>query len=539
MIPDNFYQKAVEMSNKIELYDTTLRDGAQGPGVKFSSDDQLRVVRELDAFGVAFIEGGQPGSNPKAVELFQKTRDMDLKNAKLCAFGSTRNPRSTVEDDLNIKALLSAETEIVTIFAKTSRIHATEVLGVTLDENLLLVEESVRYLKEQGRRVFLDLEHCFDGYFEDNAYALAVMETGWRAGAEVLVMCDTNGGRLPHEIAECTRALFAKVPDAKVGIHTHNDTGCAIANTLAAVQEGAVHIQGTINGYGERTGNVDLCTTVANLQLKMGYEIVTPEQLRNLSHLSHIVAELANMSPREHQPYVGRDAFTHKGGMHADAVRKLKASYEHINPELVGNRTHIAVSEVSGRSSLMQKAAELGIELERDTPEIKAILNQVKELENVGYEFEGADASLELLMQKALGNHRIFFNTLSYTEQVQYVSTDCKDAISSATVKIQLPDGTIEHTAGEGNGPVDALNNALRKALLGHYPELEKVKLEDYKVRILDGKLGTQAKTRVLIESSDEDSSWSTVGVSENIITASYVALLDSVEYKLLKNTMK
>ena len=520
------------MAQRIEMYDTTLRDGAQGPGVKFSSDDQLRVVQALDALGIMYIEGGQPGSNPKAVELFERARDMDLKQAKMAAFGSTRNPKSAVEDDANIKALLSAQTEIVTIFAKSSPSHAEEVLRVSLDENLKLVEESVAYLKSEGRRVFLDAEHFFDGYFEDAEYALNVLECGWKAGAEVLILCETNGGRLPHEIAEATRAVRQRLGDAAIGVHTHNDSGCAVANSLAAVQEGATHVQGTINGYGERTGNVDLCSVIPNLQLKMGYEVITPEQLQQVTYTSHVVAELANMIPRDHAPFTGRDAFTHKGGMHADAVRKKKASYEHIDPELVGNATHIAVSEVSGRSSLMQKAVEFGIELDRDKPETKQILLQVKEMESQGYEFEGADASLELIMRKAIGSYQNFFTTQAFHTHINYAADGAMQ--SEATVKLELPDGTVLHTVSEGDGPVDALNKALRKSLEPIYPELASVHLEDYKVRILDGQLATRARTRVLIESSDDDRSWDTVGVSENIISASYRALVDSIEYKIL-----
>jgi len=523
------------VAQRIEMYDTTLRDGAQGPGVKFSSDDQLQVVRALDALGIMYIEGGQPGSNPKAVELFERARDMDLKQAKMAAFGSTRNPKSAVEDDLNIKALLSAQTEIVTIFAKSSPTHAEEVLRVSLDENLKLVEESVAYLKSEGRRVFLDAEHFFDGYFEDAEYALSVLECGWKAGAEVLILCETNGGRLPHEVAEATRAVRARLGDALIGAHTHNDSGCAVANSLAAVQEGATHVQGTINGYGERTGNVDLCTVIPNLQLKMGYDVITAEQLQLVTHTAHLVAELANMTPRDHSPFTGRDAFTHKGGMHADAVRKKKTSYEHIDPELIGNRTHIAVSEVSGRSSLMQKATEFGITLDRDKPETKEILLQVKELESKGYEFEGADASLELIMRKATGSYQSFFTTQAFHTHINY-SGDGAPMLSEATVKLELPNGDILHTVSEGDGPVDALNKALRKSLEPIYPELCEVHLEDYKVRILDAQLATQARTRVLIESSDKDMSWDTVGVSENIISASYRALVDSIEYKLSRS---
>ncbi|MBI1320529.1 MAG: citramalate synthase [Candidatus Hydrogenedens sp.] len=523
------------VSQRIEIYDTTLRDGAQGPGVKFSAEDQLGVVRILDQFGVAYIEGGQPGSNPKAVELFERARDMDLQSAKMAAFGSTRNPRNAVEDDANIKALLSARTEVVTIFAKSSPIHATEILGVSLDENLKIVDESVRYLRSQGVRVFLDAEHFFDGYYEDHAYALSVLETAHEAGAECLILCETNGGRLPHEVATATKAVRAKLPQASIGIHTHNDAGCAVANSLAAVLEGATQVQGTINGYGERTGNANLCTVIPDLQIKMGYEVLSPQQLGQLTQVSRLVAELANMVPNDAQPFVGRDAFTHKGGMHADAVRKQKASYEHVDPTLVGNTTHIAVSEVAGRSSLIQKAAELGIELDRNDDATRQIMESVKDLENVGYEFEGADASLELIIRKAKGHYRSFFTTQGYHVSVSRRGEN-GDTLAEATVKIQFPNGELHHTAAEGNGPVDALNNALRKALEDRYPELRDVQLEDYKVRIVDTQNATKAKTRVLIESRDALTPWSTVGVSENIITASYLALLDSIEYKLLKS---
>ena len=522
------------MKPRIEMYDTTLRDGAQGPGVKFSSEDQLQVVMELDRLGISYIEGGQPGSNPKAVELFARAKDMDLKTAKMAAFGSTRHPRSAVEEDANIKALLAADTEVVTIFAKTSPIHATEVLRVSLDENLKLIEESVAYLASEGRRVFLDAEHFFDGYAEDPEYALAVLERGAAAGSEIAVLCDTNGGCVPSRIMEVVKTVHERFPEMRLGIHTHNDSGCAVANAVAAVEMGAVQVQGTINGYGERTGNSDLCTVAANLQLKLGYPVFETEQMAQLTRVSHVIAELANMVPRDHAPYVGRDAFTHKGGMHADAVRKLKASYEHVAPESVGNQTTIAVSEMSGRSSLIQKAAELGIELKRDMPETKKILMRVKELENMGFEFEGADASLELIMRKAMDQYRSFFQMVSFHVRVNQLDFEAP-AVSEATVKLILPGGVLRHTVAEGHGPVDAMNNALRKALGEQYPELAEVHLEDYKVRILDGQLATRAQTRVLIESSDETSSWNTVGVSENIITASYEALIDSIEYKLLR----
>ncbi len=523
------------MPRRIEIYDTTLRDGAQGARVKFSAEDQLRVVKALDNFGIQYIEGGQPGSNPKAVELFERARDLDLKHAKMCAFGSTRYAKSAVEDDENIKALLSAGTEIVTIFAKSSITQVTEVLRIPLDENLLIIEESVAYLKSQKRRVFLDGEHFFDGYFEDSSYALAAMEAGRRAGAEIVIPCDTNGGRLPWEIAEAVRALQKKLPGTPIGIHTHNDCGCGVANSLQAVLEGAVQVQGTINGYGERTGNANLCTIIPAIQLKMGLEVVTPDQLRGLTHLSNLVAELANINPREFDAFVGRDSFTHKGGMHADAVRKLKSSYEHIDPSLVGNLTTIPVSEVSGRSSLLQKAEELGITLDRDRPETRAILQKVKDLESQGYEFEGADASLELLIRRGTGACPKFFTLDGF-----HVSITGRDAdhppLSEATVKLFLPDGRRIHTAAEGHGPVDALDKALRKSLEETYPELKHLVLEDYKVRILDSQSATRAKTRVLIESRSGADTWYTVGVSENIIAASCEALVDSIEYLLVQS---
>jgi len=522
------------MHSSIDIYDTTLRDGAQGPGIKFSPDEQIRILRALDAFGVGYVEGGQPSSNPKAADFFKRAKDLPLKKTCVVAFGSTRHPRSAVEDDANIRALLEAGTHAVTIFAKTSPSHAANVLRVSLEHNLRLIEESVAYLCAHGRRVFVDAEHFFDAYREDAKYALTAIERAALVGAEALVLCDTNGGALPHEIAATIRAVRAHLPKAKLGIHTHNDAGCAVANSLIAVHEGATHVQGTINGYGERTGNANLSTIIPDLQLKMGIPVVKPAQLATLTHLSHLVAELANMAPQDSDPYVGRDAFTHKAGMHADAVRKEKSSYEHIDPATVGNRTHVAVSEMSGRASLLHKAADLGVELGHDTSDTRSILARVKELENEGYEFEGADASLELLMRKVKGQHRRFFKLHGFHATVTQQGDD-PQSVSEATVKVEMPDGLIQHTVSEGHGPVDALNGALRKALEPCYPELRAVHLEDYKVRIIDAQAATSAKTRVMIESSDMEDRWSTVGVSENIISASYAALVDSIEFKLLR----
>lgn len=516
----------------IQLYDTTLRDGAQGPRVKFSPDDQVKIVRELDAIGINYIEGGWPASNPKAQDLFVRCRDLELANAKLAAFGSTCHPKYAPEEDPNLKALIETQAPITTIFSKSSPLHATQVLRVSLEQNLELIRHSVAFLTRQGRRVFLDAEHFFDAYKADSAYALATLEAGHAAGAEILILCDTNGGCLPWEIEEITRATIAHLPKAPIGIHTHNDSGCGAANTLAAVRAGAVHVQGTINGYGERTGNANLIPIIAGLQLKMDRPVMTPGQLAQLSHLSHLVAEFANLAPNDSDPYVGRDAFTHKAGIHANAVTKVKESYEHINPELVGNHTTISVSEMAGRSNLQRKAGEFGIELDREGGQAKAVLARIKELESEGYEFEAADASLHLLIMKTLGRFTPRFELTDY--RVSVAAAEGSGELSEATVKVNLPGGALQHTVSEGHGPVDALNQALRKALTTTYPQLEDLHLEDYKVRILNAKAATAATTRVLITSSDADQSWDTIGVSENIITASCRALLDSIEYKLM-----
>ena len=523
------------MSRTLTIYDVTLRDGAQGPGVKFSPEDQVRIVRALDRFGITYIEGGQPGSNTKAVELFERAHDLELQHAKLVAFGSTRHPKHLPEDDKNLQQLLRAGTETVTIFAKSSPLHVSKVLRISLDKNLELIQDSIAYLKAHERKVFFDAEHFFDGYALDAEYAMTVLECALKAGADVLVLCDTNGGRLPSEIGAITRVVRERLPRADLGIHTHNDIGCAVAGALAAVAEGATQVQGTINGYGERTGNADLSTLIPVIQLKLGIPLVSPDKLTTLTQLSRLVAELANMAPRDNAPFVGRHAFTHKGGMHADAVTKFKPSYEHVDPALVGNVTRIPVSELSGRSSLMQKAAELGISLDRDNPETRALLDRVKELEKQGVEFEAADASLDLLLRRAGGVSPTFFRVQGFHVSVTRHGAH-EPTFSVASVNLAFPGGEKVHTSAEGDGPVDALNNALRKALESEYPELREVRLEDYKVRILNAQAATQATTRVLIESSDHNESWNTVGVSENIITASYEALLDSIEFKLLRS---
>lgn len=522
------------MQLPLELYDVTLRDGAQGPGIKFSPEDQVRIVRELDAFGMHYIEAGQPSASPQVAELFERIHDAPPRHALVAAFGSTRHPKSAVEDDPNIRALIAAQTSVVTIFAKSSPLHVSHVLKVTHDKNLAIIDESVSYLRAQGRRVFVDAEHFYDGYKEDASYALAALESAFRAGAERLILCDTNGGCLPHEISAITRLVHERLPEAVLGIHCHNDSGCAVANSLASVLEGVVQLQGTINGYGERTGNANLCSIIPNLQVKMGYPLVSPEQLAGMMRLSHLVAELANMTPRDADPFVGRDAYTHKAGMHADAVKKLKTTYEHLDPALVGNKTHITVSGMSGKASLIHKAQELGVSLDTETSELRAILARVKDKESEGYEFEGAEASLELLIREAKGEYKTFFTLRGFHVNVAQPAPGTP-AVSEATVKIELPDGAIVHTVAEGHGPVDALNNALRKAIEPTYPEVASIHLDDYKVRIIDAAAATRAKTRVLIESSDLEDAWSTVGVSENIISASCEALVDSIAYKLMR----
>ena len=517
--------------NAVKVYDTTLRDGTQGAGITFSLEDQLEITSKLDALGVAYIEGGQPGSNPKAAAFFKEVGKLPLQSATVTAFGSTHHPRKNVEDDPNIAALLKAQTEVVTIFGKSWDFHVSKVLRISLKKNLELIEQSVSYLKKEGRRVIYDAEHFFDGFLARPDYALKTLAVAQNAGAETIVLCDTNGGTMPSAV----RTIVSEVRDAvrvKLGAHMHNDCGVAVANTLAAVEEGATQVDGTINGYGERCGNADLCVVIPNIQLKLGWDCVSEEQLRMLAETSHYVSELANVVPDERQPFIGRNAFTHKGGMHIDAVQKATQSCEHIDPEMVGNRRHVLVSELSGRSGVTEKARELGIKLDKKHPETLRLLEKLKKLEQDGYQFEAAEASFELLIRKVTGKHRTFFDLAGFRVIVE--KREGKP-ISEATIKIVV-DGKEEHTAAEGNGPVDALDHALRKALEKFYPDLAQMHLSDFKVRVLDAQSGTAAKTRVLIESSDATSTWRTVGVSENILEASWQALVDSIEYKLLRD---
>jgi len=516
---------------KIQIYDTTLRDGSQGENVSFSVEDKLHICRKLDELGVDYIEGGWPGSNSKDVAFYRRAQDLKLKHAKLAAFGSTRHPRNSLAHDRNIHALIEAATPVVTIFGKTWDLHVRVALGVTLAENLELIRESVAYLKSKGKEVIYDAEHYFDGFKADRAYALATLRVAEEAGADLIVLCDTNGGTLTTDIRERFRAAaeHVKLP---LGIHTHNDCEMAVANTIAAVQQGAVHVQGTINGYGERCGNANLCSVIPNLELKLGLRSIGKENLRRLTELSHYVSELANLIPRHDLAYVGKSAFAHKGGIHVSAVMKEGACYEHIDPALVGNERRVLVSELSGKSNVIYKAEELGLEIDKDLPHAKVVVEKLKELEHDGYQFEGAEGSFEILFDKLVHHSKEFFELDGFR-----VITEKKGSnppYSEAVIKLRV-DGKEEHTAAEGVGPVSALDRALRKSLTTFFPCIRDIHLTDYKVRVLDANRATDAKVRVLIETSDGHDTWGTVGVSENLIEASWRALVDSITYKLKK----
>ena len=521
---------------QITLYDTTLRDGAQGEGIHFSLADKLRIAQRLDAFGMHYIEGGWPGSNEKDIEFFREARKLKFKHARLAAFGSTRRADAQVESDKQVALLLEAGTPVVTLVCKTSMLHVTEILRTTPEENLAMIRDTVAYLVAQGREVIFDGEHTFDGYKLDAAYTTACYQAADEAGAAYLVMCDTNGGSLPSEIADITRTLAAKIKKAKLGIHTHDDCGLGVANALASIEAGALQVQGTVNGYGERTGNCNLITSIANLQLKMNRRVLSDEKLAELRDLSLFVDEVANQRPSGRAPFVGSAAFAHKGGIHVNAVNKLAASYEHIRPELVGNSQRVLVGELAGRANVMLKARTLGLQLGEKSPEALKVLEEIKRLENQGYEFEAADASFELLVRRTLGDYTPFFELGEYHVSIRKDNVLNKDT-SEATIKITVKGETV-HEVAEGDGPVNALDAALRKALVRFYPQLADVTLVDYKVRIIDSTHGTAAKTRVFIETSDGDvATWGTVGVSYDIIEASWLALRDSVDYFLARKS--
>ncbi|RKY31389.1 MAG: citramalate synthase [Candidatus Omnitrophota bacterium] len=517
---------------KIEIYDTTLRDGAQGESISFTVFDKIKIAEALDEFGVDFIEGGWPGSNPKDDLFFKRVKNKKFKNSKIVAFGSTRRKSNPAEKDENLRALLNSGTEYITIFGKSWDLHVKYVLKTSLEENLKLIEDSIKFLKKEGRKVFFDAEHFFDGYKNNPEYAIKTIKVAEESGADRIILCDTNGGSLPFEIGEITGKVVKEI-SVPVGIHAHNDSGLGVANTIAAVKEGAIQVQGTINGFGERCGNADLTAIIPILELKMGYRCVGKEKLVHLTRLSRYVYEIANIVPYPFQPFVGISAFAHKGGVHIDGISKKPESYEHINPEDVGNQRRILISELSGKSTILQKLKKYNIE--KDDKVTKKILDMVGELEKEGYQFEAAEGSFGLMVRKALGKYRKLFEVESFRVIVEKRG---KKVVSEATVKVRV-DKLVEHTASEGHGPVNALDNALRKALVKFYPEIKDMKLTDYKVRILQPEKATAAITRVLIESTDEKDVWGTVGLSENIIEASWKALIDSFEYKLLKEREK
>lgn len=520
---------------KIEIYDTTLRDGTQGEGVSFSAEDKLKIALRLDQLGIDYIEGGWPGSNPKDMEFFQKIKEVTLNHAKLAAFGSTRKAGITPEEDANLNALLDAGAPVTTIFGKTWDLHVTQALKTTLEENLAMIEESVAYLKSKGRQVIYDAEHFFDGYKANPEYAIETLRAASRGGASTLVLCDTNGGTMPWEIQETVRKV-RELMDTPIGIHAHNDCELAVSNSLTAVTAGAIHVQGTMNGYGERCGNANLCSILPNLTYKMGYQAVDKEKLRGLTELSRYISELANMHPMANQPFVGKSAFAHKGGVHVNALLKNSLTYEHMQPELVGNETRVLVSELSGVSNVIYKAEKMGFDISHTNPDTRKVLEEIKELENQGYQFEGAEGSFELLMRKAFDGYQVPFELAGF--RVIMEKRENNGIQSEAVIKLRIGEEVV-HTAAEGNGPVNALDHALRKALEGVYPNIREMKLTDYKVRVLEEKDGTEALVRVLIETSDGHASWGTVGVSANIIEASWQAMVDSLAYGLLKKDYK
>ncbi|WP_299402642.1 citramalate synthase [Acaryochloris sp. IP29b_bin.148] len=537
-----------EQRAPIRIYDTTLRDGAQREGISLSVDDKLTIAHQLDKLGLSFIEGGWPGANPKDEQFFQRLQAVPLRQAEIVAFCSTRRPGVSAADDPTLRSILAASTRWVTLFGKSWDFHVTAGLKTTLGENLAMIADSIRYLRQQGRQVIYDAEHWFDGYRHNSSYALDTIQAALQAGAEWIVLCDTNGGTLPHEITPSLQAVRQMIADhpqcsARIGIHTHNDSGTAVANALAAVQQGAEMVQGTINGYGERCGNANLCTLIPNLQLKLGYHCVEPEKLAELTPSSRLISELVNLAPDDHAPFVGLSAFAHKGGIHVSAVQRDPQTYEHIEPHRVGNQRRIVISEQSGLSNVLEKANHCGIDLDKQNPVSRQLLQQLKQLEHQGYQFEAAEASFELLLRQALDQRPSLFELHGFDVHCYCGSLEARQqggfsSTALATVKVVVGMQEIL-TAAEGNGPVSALDAALRKALVDVYPTIAKFQLTDYKVRILDGKRGTSAKTRVLVESSDGQDRWTTVGVSTNIIGASYQAVAEGIEYGLLRPCFK
>jgi 2-isopropylmalate synthase len=516
---------------KIKLYDTTLRDGMQAEGISFSLEDKLSIAACLDELGLDYIEGGYAASNPKEMQFFAEVAKLGLKNSKIVVFGSTRRADTKVEDDASLDAILACKARTAALVGKAWDMHVKTVLGCSLDENLQLCADSVEYLKKRGIETIFDAEHFYDGCRENREYAMKVLTAAADAGADVLVLCDTNGGSMPDQIYEITRAVCEKFSSLPIGIHTHNDSDCATANTLSAVRAGARHVQGTINGLGERCGNANLCTVIPNLTFKMGFDCLAPEKIKTLTEVSRFIFEVGNLNPVMNMPYVGESAFAHKAGLHVDALRKEKRTYEHIDPALIGNERRFLISELSGKSNVLAELEKAKIT--QDKKLAKKILTRVQELESEGYQFEAANASFDLLVKKTLGTYKPSFELLKYYVTVERRTSG--EMVNEATVKLKVGD-KVQHVVGEGDGPVNALDAALRKALENLYPAIRDIRLIDYKVRVVNAKAGTAARVRVIIESRDKTSIWGTVGVSENIIEASWQALSDSVEYKLQKD---
>lgn len=519
--------------NKIELYDTTLRDGAQSEGISFSVSDKLKICEKLDELGIHFIEGGWPGANPKDMAFFSKAKSLRLKDSELVAFGSTRRANTKAGQDKILKDLLKAGTTHVTIFGKSWDLHVRDVLKVSLEENIKMIEDSIKFLKSKGRIVFFDAEHFFDGYKGNKEYALKVLKVAEDAEADRIVLCDTNGGTITSQVFEIVEEAKAVVK-TPLGIHAHNDSDMAVANSIAAVQAGCVQVQGTMNGYGERCGNANLVSIIANLRLKLGIDCVSDLALRELTEISRFVSEICNLKPQDNQPFVGNSAFAHKAGVHVNAILKNPKTYEHIDPHQVGNHRRLLISELAGKSTILKKAQDLDLDLGKSAEKSKKILKALQDLEHKGYHFEAAEASLELLIKRIMKKFNDFFTL----EDFRVIIEKKKKSKMTAEATIKMKVGKeIEHTASLGDGPVNALDSALRKALRKFYPNLDEMHLTDYKVRVLDEKQGTAARVRVLIQSQDKTDSWWTIGVSENIIDASWQALVDSVEYKLLKDS--
>lgn len=523
------------MKKSIEILDSTLRDGAQGEGISFSVQDKIHICQALDELGIQFIEAGNPGSNPKDMEFFQEIKKIELKNSKLCAFGSTRRKDIKCSEDANLQSLLSAGTEWTVIFGKSWTFQVTDIIKTTLEENLLMIEETCRFLKENGRRVIYDAEHFFTGFQENPEYALKTLNAAVEGGAEVLSLCETKGGCMLKDCEKAVKAVFDKFGSkVKVGIHTHNDSGIAVANSLVAVEAGAVHVQGTLLGFGERTGNANLSTIIPDLELKLGYECIGSENIKKLTEISKRVAEITNIALNPQLPFVGGSAFSHKAGMHIDAVLKNPSAYEHISPDSVGNERVFLMSEVAGRATIIEKLQKIDPSITKSSDVASNVIKRMKQLEFEGYQFEGADGSFELLARKIIGRYQPFFKLHYY--QTNGVNPRPEEGVCAcAQIKLEV-DGQIEVTAGEGDGPVNALDIALRKALSRFYPAVNQIRLSDYKVRVLNGNTGTESRVRVLIESTDGNISWTTVGVSSDVIEASWLALCDSFEYKLIKD---